>query len=90
MDLNRTIQLSDLKPGQPARVASIRTEAVEDLRRLMQAGVLPNASVNVIHRDRRHILFFTNYKEVAVDQDIASRIYVELGDQTAQKPGKSV
>jgi hypothetical protein len=56
----------------------------------MQAGVLPDACVNVIHRDERHVLFFTNYKELAVDQVLASQIYVELSDQTARKPGKSV
>ena len=78
MDINRVITLSDLKPAQPSRVVSIRTKTVQQLLRLMQAGVIPNACVNVIQRNGRNVLFFANYEELAVDQEIASGIYVEL------------
>ena len=78
MDINRVLALSDLKPAQSGRVVSIRIKTVQQLLRLMQAGVLPNACVNVIQRDGRHVLFFTNYKELAVDQEIASGIYLRL------------
>ena len=80
MDINGVIALSDLKPAQPGRVVSISTKTVQHLLRLMQAGVLPNACVNVIQRDGRHVLFYTNYKELAVDQEIASGIFLRLDE----------
>ena len=80
MDISRVITLSDLKPSQQGRVVTIKTKNVEELQRLMQAGILPDACVKVLHQDGRHILFFANYKELAVDQEVASGIYIGLGD----------
>lgn len=78
MDMNRVIALSDLKPDRRGRVITIRTKNAHELQRLMHAGVLPNAAVNVMYRDARHVLFFANYIELAVDRQIASGIFVEL------------
>jgi len=80
MDISRVITLSDLKPSQQGKVVTIKTKNIQELKRLMQAGVLPDACVNVLHRDGRHVLFFVNYKELAVDQEVASGIYVGLDD----------
>jgi Fe2+ transport system protein FeoA len=80
MDISRVITLSDLKPSQQGRVVTIKTKNVQELKRLMQAGVLHDACVNVLHKDGRYVLFFANYKELAVDQEVALGIYVGLDD----------
>jgi len=78
MDMNRVIKLSDLKPHQHGRVITIQTKTHDEMSRLMVAGVLPNACINLIQNDRRNVLFFANNDELTVDREIASRIYVEL------------
>ena len=75
--INRVIALSDLKPDQQGRVVTIKTKTTQELLKLMGAGILPDARVNVMHRDKGHVLFFANYRELALDQEIASGIYVE-------------
>jgi Fe2+ transport system protein FeoA len=76
MAVDRIVALSGLKPSQRGQVVTIKTVNVQDLQKLMQAGVLPDACVNVLHQDGSHVLFFANHKEIAVDHEIASRIYV--------------
>ena len=75
--MNQIIALNELKPDQQGRVVSIKTKTNQELQKLMEAGIVPDARVNVMHRDRGHVLFFANTKELAVDQEIASGIYVE-------------
>ena len=75
--MNRIIALNEMKPDQQGRVVSIKTKTNQELLKLMGAGIVPDARVNVMHRDRGHVLFFANIKELAVDQEIASGIYVE-------------
>jgi Fe2+ transport system protein FeoA len=77
MDINNVFTLNDLNPVRQARVVAIKTKTVEQLQELMQAGLLLNARINIIHRDRQHILFFSNNKELAVDREVASEIHVE-------------
>jgi Fe2+ transport system protein FeoA len=79
MDMNRVIALSDLRPDQQAKVVIVRTKTAQELQSLMMAGILPNAQVNVMHRDGRHVLVFADCKELAVDREIAAGIYVEPG-----------
>ena len=78
MDMNQVMTLSDLKPDQHGRVITISTKTDDEMQKLMLAGMLPNAYINLIQNDRRNILFFANNEELAVDREIASRIYVEL------------
>ena len=73
----RILALNELKPDQQGRVVSIKTKTNQELLKLMGAGIVPDARVNVVHQDRVHVLFFANTKELAVDQEIASGIYVE-------------
>ena len=80
MAIDRIIALSGLKPSQQGRVVTIKTVNVLDLQKLMQAGVLPDACVKVLHQDGSHVLFFTNYKEIAVDHEVAARIYIGVDD----------
>jgi len=75
--MNRIIALSDLKPDQQGRVVNIKTKTTQELLKLMGAGLVPNASVNILHSDQGHVLFFANYWELALDHEIASCIYVE-------------
>jgi Fe2+ transport system protein FeoA len=75
--MNQVRALSDLKPDQQGRVVSIRTKSTRELQGLMRAGVLPDACVKVVQRDGRHVLFFANFEELAIDREIASGIYVE-------------
>jgi Fe2+ transport system protein FeoA len=75
--MNRIIALSDLKPDQQGRVVKIKTKTTQELLKLMGAGIVPDASVIILRRDRGHILFFANYRELALDHEIASGIYVE-------------
>ncbi len=77
MVMNRVIALNDLKPDQLGRVVTIKTKTVQELLKLMGAGILPDARINVMHRDGGHVLFFANCKELALDREIASRIFVE-------------
>jgi hypothetical protein len=76
MDINEVMTLSDLKPAQHGRVVIIKTKTFYQLQSEIKGGLLLNAFITVVHRDGRHVLFFANDKEVAVDQDIASGIYV--------------
>jgi Fe2+ transport system protein FeoA len=75
--MNRIIALSDLKPDQQGRVVNIKTKTAQELLKLMAAGIVPDVRVNVLHSDQWHVLFFANYKELALDHEIALGIYVE-------------
>jgi Fe2+ transport system protein FeoA len=74
---NWIIALSDLKPDQQGRVVNIKTKTVQELLKLMGVGIVPDARINVVHSDKGHVLFFANYRELALDNEIASGIYVE-------------
>jgi Fe2+ transport system protein FeoA len=80
MDMKRILALSDLNPNQEGRVISIRTKTAQDLHALMRAGVFLDVSISVVQYDRGHLLFLANCRELAVDQEIAGRIFVELAE----------
>ncbi len=75
MNLSR---LCDLKGNQRGKVVSIQAKTEQDLHGLLAAGVMQNSPVSVIYSDAKHVLFFSEGRELAVDHDIASQIYVEL------------
>ena len=75
--MNRIIALSDLKPDQQGIVVNIKAKTPQELLKLMGAGIVPDARVNVMHSDKGHVLFFANYRELAMDHEIASSIYVK-------------
>jgi Fe2+ transport system protein FeoA len=75
--MNRLIVLSELKPDQQGTVVKIKAKTAQELLKLMGVGIRPDARVSVIQRDKSHVLFFTNTRELALDHDIASGIYVE-------------
>ena len=77
MALNRIIALSDLKSDQQGRIVTVGTAISTELQSLLRAGIKPNACVSVVQRDGWHILFFADSRELAVDREIASEIYVK-------------
>ncbi len=77
MDMKRILALSDLNQNQECRVVSIRTKTTQDLHSLMRAGIFPDVSIRVAQCDRNHLLIFADYRELAVDREIASGIFVE-------------
>jgi hypothetical protein len=76
MGADRILMLSDLKPFQEGEVINIRARSVQELHRLLQAGVQLKSHVIVLQSNEKHVLFIANIKEIAVDQEIASGIFV--------------
>jgi len=75
--MNPLIALSELKPDQQGTLVNIKAKTAQELLKLMGAGIMPDARVIVMQRDNSHVLFFTNTRELALDHEIASGIYVE-------------
>jgi Fe2+ transport system protein FeoA len=82
VDMNHVKPLSDLKRHEEGRIAAIKVETPEELRDLMRAGALPGARVCVMHADSRHVLFFAQDTELAVDRKTASGILVQTASMT--------
>ncbi len=75
--MNRVKPLSDLRRHEEGRITAIRVETPEELQGLTRAGALPGAQVYVMHVDSRHVLFFAQDAELAVDRKTASGILVQ-------------
>ena len=71
------IPLSDLKAGQDGRIAYVHLHNPQHLQKLMAMGVLPGAPVRV-KAVYPSIVFEAGYSQFAVDEEIASEIFVRL------------
>lgn len=76
--MNQIIPLCNIKPNQNGRVTSIHVKTVQVLHQLGGEGLLPDAQISVVQNDSLHVLFFADFKELAVSQEIASEIFVEM------------
>lgn len=76
--MNQIIPLDNIKPNQNGRVTSINVKTVQVIHQLMGDGLLPDAQVSVVQNDSLHVLFFADFNELAVSEEIASEIFVEM------------
>jgi len=67
--------LVDLEPGQAGQVAFIQMANLGRLEKLMAMGVLPGGSIKLL-RASPTFVFESGYSQFAVDEVIASGIYV--------------
>lgn len=71
------VPLSDLLPGQHARVESLDEDNREDLRKVLTLGILPGDEVELIRRSPS-IVFAHGATQFALDARLAARIRVEI------------
>jgi DtxR family Mn-dependent transcriptional regulator len=69
--------LTALKPGQRGKVAYIHTGNDKKLQKLMAMGVLPGMKISLLHKVPSYV-FQVGHTQVAVDNEMASDIYVRL------------
>ena len=69
--------LRDLQPGQSGQIAYVQMQHPQRLQKLMAMGVLPGASISLLHRSPSFV-FEAGYSQFAVDEEIANDIYVRL------------
>ncbi len=69
--------LCELKAGQEGRIAYIQMNNPRRLQKLMAMGVLPGVPFKVLETYPSYV-FEAGYSQFAVDEDIASDIYVRL------------
>lgn len=71
------VPLSQLRPGQHARVESIDEENRDDLRKVLTLGILPGDDVELIRRSPS-VVFAHGATQFALDARLASCIRVEI------------
>ncbi len=69
--------LAELKPGVTGKIAYIQLKDTQRLNKLMAMGVLPGVPVHVL-RDSPAYVFEAGYSQFAVDEDIATDIFVRI------------
>jgi len=76
--------LSDLQTEQSGHIAYIQMSNPQHLQKLMAMGVLPGVPVTLLRRSPSFV-FEAGYSQFAVDEEIASDIYVRLSPQPPPK-----
>ena len=71
--------LADLRPGQSGIIAYIQMKNPNRLQKLMAMGVLPGERITLLRRMPSYV-FQVGFSQFAVDEEIASDIYVRLTD----------
>jgi len=69
--------LKELKRGQSGRIAYLHMDNPNQLRKLMAMGVLPGVPIRV-KETYPSFVFEAGYSQFAVDEEIASDIYIRL------------
>jgi DtxR family Mn-dependent transcriptional regulator len=69
--------LNELKSGETGRIAYIKMNDPNRLHKLMAMGVLPGVPMRVLRNRPSHV-FEAGYSQFAVDEEIASAIYIRL------------
>jgi DtxR family Mn-dependent transcriptional regulator len=69
--------LDELRSGEQGQIAYIHATEQDHLQKLMAMGVLPGVAVHVIRTSPSYV-FEAGYSQFAVDQEVASGIYVRL------------
>ncbi len=73
--------LNELKAGETGRIAYIQMDSPHRLQKLMAMGVLPGVPLRLL-RHSPSFVFEAGYSQFAVDEEIASAIYVRLNPET--------
>ena len=75
-EANRVVYpLSEMEAGQGGRIMYIHTHGESSIRKLMAMGVLPGFDVSLIQRYPSYV-FRVGQTQIAVDEEIASEIFV--------------
>ncbi len=75
-ETNRMVYpLSEMEAGQGGRIMYIHTHGESSIRKLMAMGVLPGFDVSLIQRYPSYV-FKVGQTQIAVDEEIASEIFV--------------
>jgi DtxR family Mn-dependent transcriptional regulator len=69
-------RLSDLSPGDVARVVFISSESHKQLDRLSSMGLIPGTILK-LHQRQPSFILFMGETQLAIDRDIASEIFVK-------------
>lgn len=69
--------LKDLHRGQQGRIAYVQMQDAGHLQKLMAMGVMPGAEIR-LKETYPSFVFETGYSQFAVDEQIASQIYVRV------------
>lgn len=69
--------LSQMEPGQHGHIAYIQMNNPNRLQKLMSMGVLPGVPVRLLQRSPSYV-FEAGFSQFAVDEEIATAIYVRL------------
>lgn len=69
--------LNELKAGETGRIAYIQMDSPHRLQKLMAMGVLPGVGLRVL-RNSPSFVFEAGYSQFAVDEEIASAIFIRL------------
>ncbi len=73
--------LRELQGGEGGQIAYIQMSNPQHLQKLMAMGVLPGIPIRLLRRSPSFV-FEAGYSQFAVDEEIASDIYVRLSEQS--------
>jgi DtxR family Mn-dependent transcriptional regulator len=80
--------LSGLEPGQGGHIAYLHLAEAQKMQKLAAMGMLPGSPVRLVQRYPSFI-FQAGYSQFAVDEELASGIYVRLEEQEPASPQDS-
>lgn len=67
--------VTDLKPGEHGQIMAIDTRDEATLHKMMALGILPGSPFRLLRRFPAFV-FEIGYRQMAVDEEIAKKIYV--------------
>jgi DtxR family Mn-dependent transcriptional regulator len=86
-DLRLVCPLNELRPGQGGRIAYLQAQDPRRMQKLVALGLLPGTPVRLLERSPSKV-FQAGYSQFAVDEELASAIYVRLDDAPGT-PGRA-
>lgn len=75
--ITETKSLVEMKKYEKAKIMHIRTEDATKLRKLMAFGIMPGLEISVLQK-YPSVVIQVGFTQVALDDDIASEILVQL------------
>ena len=69
------IGLSEMRPGQRGTITHIRSDDPKKMNKLMAMGVLPGTAIELLRRTPSFV-FQVGYSQFAVDEEVASAVFV--------------
>ena len=68
-----------MRSGQKGRIAYVQTNEARQLQKLVAMGILPGKSVRLIQSFPSYV-FQVGHSQFAVDKEMASTIFVQVGN----------